>query len=201
MTLITFPSTIPATTRDLRLIRGDSVLEMFGGGSVINQVVKATWFLSFALRPLKLDDARTWQAVLIQLAKLANTFQITPPGWTNGVGFSGTNPTVNGSGQLGLQLTCAGSGSTAYGLAGDFCEIPTTSGSEFKQLTADATASSGVLTIDFEPAMREAATDSGTIDFKTPKITMRFIEALASQPGRVGNFYNIVFNAVEQYGP
>lgn len=201
MALITLPSPLPATSRDFRLIRGDSVLEMFGGGSIIIQSTQATWFLSFPLRPLNLDDARDWHAVLAQLSKLANTFEVTPPGWINGVGFTGTNPTVNGAGQLGLSITCAGSGSTAYALKGDLVEVPTADGGELKQLTANATATAGVLTINFEPAMRIAATNSGSVDFKTPKVIMRLLEPIASQPGRAGNFFNITFNAVEHYGP
>ncbi len=205
MALITLPDTNPpAISREFQLVRADTTLELFSGAEVIVQASKAIWALSFNLRPMKIAAARPWQSVLVQLSKLANTFKITPPGWSNGMGYVGANPTVDGAGQLGLTMDLTGFSAevATRALVGDFIEIPTTSGSEFKQLTADLiTDTFGDVTAAFEPAMREAGTNSGTVDIKTPQITMRLMNPVADLPADVDGFYHMSFGAVETFGP
>lgn len=198
MALITIP-TIPAKGANLRLLRGDSAVEMMDGGVTIVAPPKAVWLLSFPLRPQRITAMRAWASALAQLSKLGNTFQAYPPGWVQGAGYSGSTPQVAGADQLGLALDIDNATvSSTLGLEGDFCEV----NGEFKILTADAVSDgSGTTTINFEPALRQAPPDNDPVDFVTPKVTMRLVESVMDIEAQLSNLYGTTINAVEFYGP
>ena len=54
MAIITIP-TVTASGATMRLIRGDSSLEFFGGSTVAVQSTKALWAVSFPLAAQKID--------------------------------------------------------------------------------------------------------------------------------------------------
>lgn len=182
-----------------QLARGDQALEFFDGGSVIVQGTKAVWLLSFPLVTQRISDTRAWWAALVQLAKLGNQFKAFPPGWQQGAGYTGADPLVAGSGQLGLSLNCDGAANNdTVGLAGDPIEVNT----EVKVLTQDATSNgSGLVTFDFEPALRDSPANNAVVDVKTPKITLRLLTPQATVTGRIPDFFNITIDAVEHFGP
>lgn len=199
MSYITIPE-IKAPSTTMRLIRGDSTLEFFDGSVVGIQSTKALWVLSFPLVVQRLPEARLWQAAFVQLAKSINVFEVTPPGWYNGVNWVGNNPTVQGSGQLGLYIEAymAGVLNTTIALAGDYVQI----GSELKMLTEDAvTNSSGFVGFSIEPAMREPTIHGDVIDIKTPKCTMRFLTQEVSWNNSLPDYYNMTVDAIEHWGP
>ena len=199
MAIITIPE-IKAPSTSMRLIRGDSTLEFFDGSVVAWQTTKALWVLEFPLVVQRLPEARLWQAAFIQLAKAINQFQVTPPGWYNGVGWAGNNPTVYGADQLGLTLDAFHSGvpSTTIAKAGDYIQL----GTELKMLIQDATTDgSGYVTFAFEPALRAAPSNGSSIDIKTPKCTMRLVTPQASWSNTLPDYYNMTVAAVEHYGP
>ena len=200
MAIITLPA-ITATGATMRLIRSDLVLPTFSGASFIVQNTSAVWALSFPLNVKRLDEARAWQAALIQLAKPANQFEVTPPGWVNGTGIGGLVPKVDGASQLGLTLDCDTlPASTPIELAGDFIEIVSTG--EMKMLTQDATSDGlGDVTFNFEPAIRVAPTDGTNIEVYAPKVIMRLISPIAEWSTRLPNFINMSFDAIEHFAP
>ena len=198
MAIITLPS-ISARSTSLRLVRGDSALEFFSGASVIVQSTKAIWILSFPLNELKLADARVWTSALVQLAKLDNQFQVTPPGWSAGAGYGGSNPLVNGAAQLGTTLVCDGAtASSTVALEGDFISV----NGEFKCLTqqADSDPTTNV-TFNFEPALRASPTDGASVEVINPIITMRMLQPDALWVITPPVQHTITINAVEHFGP
>lgn len=198
MAIITLP-TISATLMDLRLVRGDQTLEFFDGSEVIVQSNKAIWILSFPLNEQLLDAARPWQAALVQLAKPANQFQVTPPGWSPGAAYTGANPLVFGASQLGLLLNCDGAAiNDVVSLAGDFISV----NGEFKCLTQQANSDgAGLVTFNFEPALRESPLDNATVEVISPIITMRLFTPTATWIVRAPDIFNITINAIEHFGP
>lgn len=199
MATITLPS-IGARNVQMRLVRGDQWLEFFGGAGVAIQSTKALWAMSFQLKPYRQSDARAWQAALVQLAKLGNTFQITPPAWQRGTSYAGATPLVAGASQLGLSLNCDGvTASTLIGKAGDYIEIPTTP-PEMKMLTADATSDGfGAVTFNFEPALRTSPPDNGSLDIVTPIVVMRLVDPEAVWNIDLDDFYGMTINAIESF--
>ena len=199
MAIITLPSIPPATSMEFQLIRGDQSLEFFDGSAVIVQSTKAVWLLSFPLRVQKLVLARPWWAALIQLAKLDNQFQIFPPGWEQGAGYSGANPLVVGGAQLGTSLVCDGAATNDLVLlAGDGFDV----NGEFKVATADANSDGvGNVTFNFEPALRASPANNAPVEVKAPLITMRMISPVVGVSASLPDRINISFEAVEHFGP
>lgn len=198
MAIITLP-TINASLMDLRLIRGDQPLEFFDGSVVVVQSNKAIWICSFSLDEQLLATARAWQAALVQLAKPANQFDLTPPGWVPGAEYTGANPLVNGTSQLGLSLVCDGAAiNDTVSLAGDFISV----NGEFKCLTQQADSDgSGNVTFNFEPALRTSPADGATVEVIIPVIRMRLLSPIAAWAVSAPDIFNINIDAVEHFGP
>ena len=198
MAIITLPS-IRASDMDLQLVRGDNVLEFFDGSVVAVQSTKAIWILSFPIVPQKIGDARLWWSALVQLAKPANQFRVYPPAWQQGAGYVGADPLVFGAGQLGLSLDCDGAANnTLIGLEGDPIEV----NNEFKILTQDANSNgSGLVTFNFEPALRTDPANNAVVDVTTPEIIMRMISPNASIAGGLSGFFDVTVSAIEHFGP
>ncbi len=196
MALITIPS-VPANSIEMFLVRRGVALEGLSGAEVFVDPPGTRWGLNFTLKPLSIADAREWQAALIQLAKLNNSFEITPPGWLSGTGYAGANPLVNGASQAGLSLICDGASfSTAISSKGDYISF----NNELKMLTAAAsTDGAGNVTFPFEPAMRAAPSDGATVNVKTPVLTARLLSPKASWAIKLGDIYGFQVQAVEVY--
>lgn len=201
MAIITLPALPPATSATMKLLRGDGILETFSGKQIVIQSTKALWAMSFPLRVMRIDSARAWQAALVQLAKHDNQFEITPPGWVNGEGWSGVNPNVSGASQLGTSLLCYHSSlpnNTSVAKAGDYIEITNTG--EMKMLTQDASTNGvGQVTFNFEPAMRSSPGNGTEVDIKTPKVIMRMVAPAASWATSLPEFIKMNFDAIEYY--
>lgn len=201
MAIITVP-TVNARNLEMGLLRADTPIELFGGSEVILGSTKALWFVTFPLTQQDMNDiatTRSWRSALAQLAKISvNTFQIVPPDWAgNGASYSGSNPLVKGTGQLGLDLDCDGvTASTAIALEGDYIQV----GTEFKVLTADANSDGmGNVTFNFEPALRAAPTDNSTVDVKDPKLTLRLLDPRVAWQVSKPLVYDITINAIESF--
>ncbi len=198
MAIITIP-TVRASSMDFRLVRGDQALEFFDGGAVIMQGTKAVWLLSFPIVSQQLTDTRAWWAALVQLAKQGNQFSISPPAFEQGAGYVGADPLVAGASQLGLSLDCDGvTISTTIALAGDGIEVNT----EYKTLIQDAVSDgAGLVTFDFEPALRNSPANNAVVDVKTPEIIMRLARPEAALAGQLPDRFNITIDAIEHFGP
>lgn len=198
MAIITLPA-ISARSTSLQLLRGDNILEFFSGAAVVVQSTKAVWILSFPLNELTLADVRVWTAALVQLAKSDNQFQVTPPGWSAGAAYGGPTPLVLGAGQLGLSLNCDGaSNNDTVALAGDFISV----NGEFKCLTQQADSNgTGLVTFNFEPALRQAPANNAPVEVIDPIITMRMLQPEAGWVITPPVQHTITINAIEHFGP
>lgn len=198
MALITTPNIKAAREVQMELMRGDVLQRTISGGSIVVAPPFALWVLSLPLATQTEANARLWMAALVQLSKLSNTFKVTPPHYTGAhAGYAGPSPLVAGAGQLGITLAIDGiSPSTAtVAKAGDLFEIVDTG--EVKMLTADAVASGGACTLQFEPAMRASPSNNGALDFLTPEITMQLASSRATWSVKLINWYDFTIEAVE----
>lgn len=203
MSLITIPS-VSAKGFEMFYVRGDQALGMFGGPEVILQSSpgETKWGVSFSLELLDATDAtiRSWIGALVQLAKLDNSFNLTPPGQlSNGASYAGTNPAVNGGSQLGTSLICDGvSVTTAIGVIGDPIEIEGIN--TYHHLIEDATSDgSGNVTLNFEPAMRSSPADPSNVNVKTPQLTLRLLDPKIGWQISIPSIRDIIIKAIEAY--
>jgi len=198
MASITIPSVIAAGAQ-MRLIRGDSMLEFMDGSAVGVQSTKALWVMSFPLRPTKTATARDWLSFLAQASKAGNTFTITPPGYVKKFAYGGSQIQVQGGSQTGLTLLCDGPSSLQPVLvAGEYFEV----NGELKIATADATAEvSGDVTFNFEPALRSAPADNANVEVNAPTAIMRLVSQEAAWAISLGDFYEMTIDAIEHFGP
>jgi hypothetical protein len=189
--------TLPISRCGWQLIRADKALEMMDGGTRIVKTNSAQWMASITLAPKRLDQARAIQAALAQLSNLSNTFQLTPPGWVNSYNYS-TTPQVDGAGQLGNTLNLKSLGwNVSVCKAGDFFSV----NGEMKMCTtANFVADgSGNGAISFEPALRASPANNASLNFTTPKVTMRLMQPVAAWAVELGNFHTITFEAIEMF--
>lgn len=202
MALITIPD-VRAPQMTMSLIRGSIPVPLIGGGTVIAEPPFALWRLQFPLVTQKLPETRAWFVALVQLSKLSNTFKIKPPAWFPGAGYGGPDPVVDGAGQLGLSVACRlATPSVTVALAGDFVEVDVNGFGEFKLLTQDAVSDgAGLVTFNFEPALRDSPLDGAVVKVKTPQVTMRLINPQAEWSAKLPSFYDISLECVEQFGP
>ena len=198
MATITLPTGGIASAQ-VRLVRGDNALATFTGARVVVEDAEATWFLRLEIAPQSADNARAWKAALVQLSRLVNTFNYTPPEYAgNTPGYAGAGPLVAGGSQLGRSIDCDGvSNSTSIASAGDYIGV----NGELKMLTADATSDgSGDVTFNFEPALRASPSDNAAVEIDTPTATFRLLEPVAewaTEPALIHR--GIVINAIEAY--
>lgn len=197
MTSVTLP-TVDKSRAGIRLIRNDNPLEAFSGAEVIVEDVANHWSLSFTPLPQTTAESRAWKAALVQLSRLSNTFDMTPPDHDgNPAGYAGSAPVVKGAGQLGLSVDADGvTPSTAIAKAGAYIGV----GGELKMLTADADSDvGGNVTFNFEPPFRESPADNSTIELDAPVATFRLVRPIAEWELEIPEIYRLQIDAVETY--
>ena len=197
MALITLPA-LKAAQVTMRLIRADHAMASMAGNEFIVKTNVANWAISIVVPPQRIDVARPLQSALARLSDLSNTFQLTPPDWVNGVSYGGANPLVFGTGQLGSTLFVDGLPNNAPIMKdGDYFTV----NGEFKMTTSDTTSTgTGTAAINFTPALRQPPADNAVVDVKTPKVTLRLIEPVATWVSKLPSFYTINIDAIETYG-
>lgn len=172
MALVTLPPSPGFTVARFALERDDVVQERTSGSQIVVRGRIAAWQLRFSLPPVNGADFRAWRSALAQLSTLENTFTFPPPASEGpSTGYSGPGPLVQGAGQLGTSLTCDGvNASTAILSEGDYLEVE----GELKVATADASSDGvGVVTFNFEPALRAAPPDNAPVEIFAPEGTFR----------------------------
>jgi len=198
MASITIP-TVQAAELTIGLIRNERALDLLGnGGEVIIAPPYARWMVRFPLAAQERADAQAWLGALVQLNKLSNVFQLTPPSYTGPVGgYAGADPLVAGASQVGTSLDCDGvTPSTLIVSAGDYMEV----NDEFKMVIADATSDgAGLVTINFEPALRASPSNNATVEIQTPELNLRLREPLAVWNITPSLWYLIELDCIESF--
>jgi hypothetical protein len=72
---------IVARGQQFRLVREDRVLENFNGGEQFVMSRPAYWSFTIPILPRSNAEAKKWRASMVELSRLSNTFQATPPGY------------------------------------------------------------------------------------------------------------------------
>ncbi len=128
------------------------------------------WRAVLEYRNVTEDDRATLMTLIAQVRGQANRIRIQafddPARGTGGGTGGGNSATVNGAGQTGnsIDLDAADLSVTNWIRAGDYISLPVNGERELKMCTADADSDgSGLVTVEFEPALRDAATDGNLV--------------------------------------
>ncbi|GJL93417.1 hypothetical protein [Hyphococcus sp.] len=206
MTIITLPQDpIRWKTSGFGIVRADAVSEKLNGARQVTQYPKALWVCRIDLPPLfdKDNARRSWRAALVQLSKLGNTCELSPPDAQMGIstGYSGSAPSVAGADQLGLSLDMDGvTPSATIARAGEYFHIVAAGVKELKMLTADLVADgSGEMTAAFEPALRNAPADDSTVEIFAPKTAFALATPEAQWQNSIDGYSSFSIEFVEAF--
>lgn len=191
MALVNFDQSV-ISNATIRLLRGDVATELLSGGEVVTSFQKARWAVSFNVITLTKESRGAVVGAMTRLSSLANHFEISPPNYSGAVHTGSI--VVTGGGQLGTSLIVGAAANTTILKAGEWF---TTNG-ELKQVVEDCTSdSSGVATIEFEPALRASPPNSQIVNQKTPKIKLRLTNPEAAWAISQGGFTAVQFDCLE----
>jgi len=174
--------------------RSDNVLSLMNGKDVITEFTHAVWIAQLQIVPLTEEEAGAWTGPLARLSRISNYFKSSPPSY-KGAAYKATTLQVDGAGQLGMQLNVKNAESGAFILrAGEYFEV----NGETKIVVQDCIADgSGKGTVEFEPPLRTAPTDSATLNTQTPTIKWRLAEPEIVWNIRLARFHHIALDIVE----
>jgi hypothetical protein len=186
MAIITIPAGFSVARQTWEQMRMDvEFRSMFGAQAVEGSApLWSTTITSSLKRP------EQWQALMMQLRGRTNQVALwnfgrpAPKGTMRGTMTAGA--TVQGA--TSMTITASGQASRTL-LAGDFLGVGSGLTQQVVMLTADATSNaSGVITVSFEPALRNALSAGASVTWDKPKALFRRTESKAGwdyEPGTV----------------
>ena len=155
------------------IVTGDHMLGTLGDTEQVIRGHSPLRTYQITLQNLSGAERQKWRVRLEQLTNLGNYFLAEPPEFKGALsGYTGNNPLVDGSGQLGMSMRVKSATANAVILMeGDYFEINGT----VKSATADVTANGlGKATIPFYPALRKSPLNNAVINISSPKVKLRF---------------------------
>jgi hypothetical protein len=186
MAIITIPTGFSVARQTWEQQRMDiEFRSMFGAQAVEGSApLWSTTITSSLKRP------ELWQALAMQLRGRTNQVALwnfgrpAPKGTMRGTMTAG----ATAQGATTMTVTATGQGSKTL-LAGDYLGVGSGLTQQVVMLTADATANaSGVITVNFEPALRNALSAGAAVTWDRPKALFRRTESKAGweyEPGTV----------------
>ena len=190
MAIITLPNLNRWSTARWGISTNDTAQETMNGIEQIVQGPPPKRVYQITLMGLNKTERRLWGLALEQMTSLGNIFIAPPPDFEGPASdYSGPNPLVFGSSQLGSSVNVDGaSNSTEILKAGDYFTI----NKEVKRSTADVTTSgTGTATIPFTPAFRTAPLDNEPVVIDAPKVELRFV-----QPSIIMDLDSVLYGSV-----
>jgi hypothetical protein len=159
------------------------------------------WSAQVALPPMKRTTAEAWVTFLTSLRGMSGTFYIGDPLATTPLGVATGTPQVHG-GQTAGSKTLATKGwshsVTGILLAGDYIQVGTGSQKRLYKVLTDADSdSSGDVTLDIFPRLREALSDAQAITVSSPQGTFRLDTNDRSWDVDEAQIYGIQFTCTE----
>lgn len=193
------PSNIEITGARIRMVRSTTLASSpFTGKRQAGEQAFALWAARFTLPSLEPLEAVDWRVFSLELRGRYGTFKFPIPNYTApSSGYVGAAGLVQGANQVGTSLITDGwSISTLVLKKGDYFMV----NGELKMMTADATTNgSGVVTLNFEPALRAAPADNAALTITNPYCVMAPITDDLGWDIEPPELYKFVFEAVEAF--
>lgn len=197
--MVTYPLTFPnvsVKTSSFRLVNVVSENQsIFTGASQVYAHQGQWWAGELKFIPMKRPSAAEAIAFLLQLRGKFGTFHFGDPDYLalGPRGPGGGTPLVNGGSQTGNTLDIDGlpALTTVYRKY-DYFSLGTGTSMRLYCLTEDAvTDSSGNVTLNFEPRLRESPSDNDTVTFTGAKGTFQLAQNVAEWDANESNIYDI----------
>ena len=160
-------------------------------GSQAVEVSGPRWMVSLAAPLMKEADAGAWQALLLRLAGKTNQLEVWNQVRPAPLGTMRGSMTLSGAHAQGATaLTIAASGQAATTLkAGDLLGLGSAITQQVVMVLDDATADgSGVITVNINPALRNAFSTGAAVNWDKPKALFRATTSRVDWEYRAGRF-------------
>lgn len=186
MAIISIPTGFSVARQTWEQQRNDvEFRSMFGAQAV--EVAAPVWMTTIEA---SLKAPEKWQVLMMQLKGRTNQVALWNFGRPAPKGTMRGTMTASATAQGATSMTITASGqATKTLLAGDFLGVGAGLTQQVVMLTADATSNaSGVITVSFEPPLRNALSASASVVWDKPKALFRRTDSKSSwdyEPGKV----------------
>lgn len=197
MSVISFPSDITPNSQTWEQRRNDMEFRSMFGAQAVE--ISAPLWSSVLTWPKNLESNRgALQAVLMQLRGKTNQLSMWNFGRPQPRGTMRGTMTLNAGAAQGdttMSVTAGAGESGKTLLKGDYLGIGSGTTQQVVMVVADATANgSGVISVTFEPALRNAHSGGASVTWDKPCALFRCVEAPAKwsyQPGNIADGFTL----------
>lgn len=200
MAILTVPSSPGFRSTRFGLERDDYSLALKSGATIEAVSPSNRYYGSFFLPDVKAAQLRLWRSFLSQATSADNQFLVSPPDHVGpSTGYAGSNPLIDGAGQLGLSISVDGlPASTAILLEGDYLSVD----NRLYECTSDVTSDgSGGAVISLNRPLRDAPQDNAVVELLAPVSIMKLPNRSYLVDENRNRTYRVSFDAVEYVSP
>lgn len=193
---ISYPLTVPDHNFRSMTLRMKRVVGMSESPFTLEQQVYehqgARWEAEISLPPMKLDEARAWEAFFISLRGRKGTFTMGNP--LHNVLVTGVSLDGAASARASEIAVTGGTGQTIN--AGEYFQIGTGLDSRIHQVV-ETIVMDGTDTLTIEPPLRTSHADGTSLDFSQPKGIWRLASNDVEWSINEASIYGFTFACIE----
>ena len=202
----TYPLTLPTAPAFTRsrwtLKRATAMSESpFTGQQQVFDYGYALWTATLSLPPMMREQAAEWEAFMMKLHGRKGTFLLGDPDAKTIQGGATTSATLNGAisvGDFTISINTNNANMTNLFKAGDYIQIGTAGAAKLYMIVDNATSnSSGIASVNIEPAIKTAASDGAAIDYTAAQGVFRMDTADLGWDTNEVSRYGITFSCTE----
>ena len=196
------PTTPNFTDSSWRLNRRVAVSQsQFTGAQQVFEYDYALWGATLSLPPMKREQAREWEAFLMQLHGVKGTFLLGDPDASSPQGVVTGTVTLNSAvavGDFTVALATSQNSTNNMFRKGDYIQLGSAGTSKLHMVTADANSnSSGVVTVTIEPSIKAVVRTGQQITYNSPKGLFRMESNDLGWDASRTSLYGISFSCIE----
>ncbi len=202
----TYPLTLPTSPAFSKarwtLKRATAISESpFTGQQQVFDYGYALWQAVLTLPPMMRSDAANWEAFMMKLHGRKGTFLLGDPDAKTIQGGATTSATLNGAiavGAFTISIDTNNANMTNVFKAGDYIQIGSAAAAKLYMIVDNANSnSSGVASVNVEPAIKTAASDGAAVDYTAAQGVFRMDAANLGWDTNEVSRYGITFSCTE----
>ena len=199
---LTLPSAPAFSKARWTLKRATAMSESpFTGQQQVFDYGYALWTATLSLPPMMREQAANWEAFMMKLHGRKGTFLLGDPDAKTIQGGATTTVTLDGAITVGLNtisLQSNNANMTNIFKAGDYIQIGTAGTAKLYMIVDNASSnSSGVVSVNIEPAIKVAASDDAAVDYTEAQGVFRMDSPDLGWDTNEVSRYGITFSCTE----